>query len=107
MVTMRDQLKVPPATVEVGVGRAVALIARPALSVPAATRSGLSRLSTARTPVLLVTAPRVGPRELKPFTTSSERPVVSFMFDEPTLITDGSCPGEPTVPKVVAPPICP
>ena len=39
---MRDQLKVWPATVEVGVGRAVRLIAAPALRLPAATLLAMS-----------------------------------------------------------------
>ena len=74
------------------------------MALPGASRSGLSRLSTTRWPLLSRVAPRVGPRELKPLTTSSVRlAAVSFMFDEPTVITDGSCPGEPTVPKVVLP----
>ena len=68
------------------------------MALPGATRSGLSRLSTTRSPVVSTWAPRDGPRELKELTTSSLRLGVSFMFDEPTVITDGSCPGEPMVP---------
>ena len=76
-------------------------------ALPGASRSGLSRLSTTRWPLLSTWAPRLGPRELKPLTTSLLRAAVSRMFDEPTVITDGSCPGEPTVPKVMLPAFMP
>ena len=75
--------------------------------LPGATRSGLIRLSMLRPPVVLIEAPRVGPRELNRLTVSSPRAGVPRMCDEPTVITDGSCPGEPMVPKVVAPVTCP
>ena len=42
--------------------------------------------------------PRLGPRELKLLTTSSLRSVGAFQLAEPTVMTDGSWPGEPTVP---------
>ena len=42
-------------------------------ALPGATRSGLIRLSTARWPLAMTRAPRVGPRELKLLTTSSPR----------------------------------
>ena len=46
--------------------------------LPGATRSGLSRLSTTRTPPLSRNEPRVGPRELKKLTESSPR-VTEFL----------------------------
>ena len=62
--------------------------------LPGATRSGLSRLSTTRLPLASSRAPRVGPRELKKFTLSSLRASVSLTLTAPTVITDGSWPGE-------------
>ena len=56
-----------------------------------------------RWPLDVTIAPRVGPRELKLLMTSLLRAVVSFMCDEPTVITDGSCPGEPMVPNISEP----
>jgi len=44
-------------------------------------------------------APRVGPRELKLAMTSSLRPSVALKLMVPTVIADGSRPGEPTRPK--------
>ncbi len=72
--------------------------AAPTILLPGATRSGLSRLSTTRTPLLFRYEPRVGPRELKLLTTSSPRAVVPLKFTEPTVMTDGSLPGELMVP---------
>ncbi len=40
------------------------------------------------------TLPRVGPLELKLFTVSSPRYTVSYDFMEPTVMADGSSPGE-------------
>ena len=69
------------------------------MRLPGATRSGLIRLSTVRTPVAETSAPRVGPRELKFVTTSSLRPVVPLMLSAPTVITLGSWPGELMLPS--------
>ena len=51
-----------------------------------------------RTPVVLSVAPRDGPRELKPLTESSDLLSVPLVLAEPTVMTDGSWPGEPMVP---------
>ncbi len=80
---------------------AVALASAPdAVStlLPGATRSGLIRLSVQRLPFAKVKLPRVGPRELKVVTTSSARSAVPAMLSAPTVITEGSCPGDETVP---------
>jgi hypothetical protein len=59
----------------------------------------LSTLSGVRTPVTAsVLPPRVGPRELKKLITSSARAVVFLKLTEPTVMTEGSLPGEVMVP---------
>ena len=75
-----------------------AVAAAPTILLPGATRSGLSRLSARRTPVLSSVPPRVGPRELKEVTTSSPRAVVSLKLAAPTVMTEGSLPGDPMAP---------
>ena len=70
----------------------------PRILLPGATRSGLSRLSMRRTPAASTNEARVGPRELKKLTLSSPRAAVPRVLAEPTVITEGSCPGELTVP---------
>jgi hypothetical protein len=79
------------------------LASAPTILLPGATRSGFSRLSTWRTPPASTHALRVGPRELKKFTVSSPRAVVSCPFADPTVITDGSLPGELIAPYCLAP----
>ena len=62
----------------------------PRTLLPGATRSGLSRLSTWRTPTSSTNEERVGPRELKKLTLSSLRKAVPRVLTAPTVITDGS-----------------
>ena len=71
--------------------------------LPGATRSGLIRLSTQRLPLGKTKLPRVGPRELKDVITSSLRPAVPTRLDAPTVITDGSWPGDEMLPYTVLP----
>ena len=70
----------------------------PSTLLPGATRSGLSRLSMRRTPPASMYEARVGPRELNRLTLSSLRAAVPRVLAEPTVITDGSWPGELMVP---------
>ena len=63
------------------------------MRLPGATRSGFSRLSGCRAPLESVEPPRVGPRELKKLTLSSLRAAVSWVWAEPTVMTEGSLPG--------------
>ena len=51
-----------------------------------------------RTPSESTIAARVGPRELNRFTLSSLRASVPLKLTAPTVITDGSMPGEPIEP---------
>ena len=69
----------------------------PTMRLPGATRSGFSRLSI-QGPSGNKVRPRVGPRELKPATVSSLRMAVACRFTAPTVMTEGSWPGEPTAP---------
>jgi hypothetical protein len=55
-------------------------------------------LSIQRLPLGNRKPPRVGPRELKPLTASSLRVVVPNGLTAPTVIAEGSCPGDDTVP---------
>ena len=66
----------------------------PRTLLPGATRSGLSRLSTRRAPWVSMNEPRVGPRELKKLTLSSLRTALPRVLTAPTVITEGSWPGE-------------
>jgi hypothetical protein len=50
-----------------------------------------------------IRTPKVGPRELKPLTTSSLRSAVLRVFAEPTVMTEGSLPGEVIVPNCSTP----
>ena len=86
----------------VGAGLPASFDTAPSRRLPGATRSGLIRLSTQR-PRASARLPRVGPRELKPATTSSVRLSVALGLLAPTVMTDGSCPGEPTAPYSSAP----
>ena len=70
------------------------------IRLPGATRSGFNRLSRVFTPLALTKLPRVGPRELNEFITSSLRAAVFFVLAEPTVITLGSWPGDEIVPSV-------
>ncbi len=71
--------------------------AAPSTLLPMATRSGFRRLSRTN-PAAVRPTPRVGPREEKKLTVSSTRATVPFQLTEPTVITDGSMPGEPMLP---------
>ena len=66
----------------------------PSTLLPGATISGLSRLSTRRIPWVSMKEPRVGPRELKKFTLSSLRTELPRVLTAPTVMTEGSWPGE-------------
>ena len=74
------------------------------MRLPGATRSGLIRLSKSwRLPSLSTSEPRVGPRELKFVTTSSPRSRVPLRLTAPTVMTEGSCPGELIEPQLRRP----
>ena len=83
---------------QVGLLLEALVAAAPTMALPGATRSGFTRLSIWRTPVLSVQALRVGPRELNMLTTPSLRAVVPLLLTEPTVITLGSLPGALIVP---------
>ena len=87
----------------------------PMIRLPGATRSGLRKLSARRVWRITVklaglsktsyqAAPRVGPRELKVLTVCALRSTESPVLTEPTVITVGSCPGEPMAPYTSRPP---
>src|SRR5258706_14954782 len=105
LATMRPVFR-PRCTTSCGNTCARRLVLRPGESVdsaamswlPGATRSGLRRLSGWRMPEESSQPPRVGPRELKKLTVSSPRPDVACGFAEPTVMTDGSLPGDVIVP---------
>jgi hypothetical protein len=71
--------------------------------LPGATRSGFRRLSVCCAPSASNHAPRVGPRELNMLTTSSARNTVLRLLADPTVITEGSLPGEVTTPNCSTP----
>ena len=56
-----------------------------------------------RTPLASMYEPRVGPSELNRLTVSSLRAAVPRVLAEPTVMTDGSCPGELIEPCIVRP----
>jgi hypothetical protein len=70
----------------------------PITRLPGATTSGLRWLSATQRPEGVRPQPRVGPRELKLLTVSSERPGVRLQLTDPTVMTVGSTPGEPMLP---------
>ena len=72
--------------------------AAPNSLLPGATRSGLRMLSMRFTPNASTKLPRVGPRELKPLTTSSLRVTLASGLADPTVITVGSLPGDEMLP---------
>ena len=62
--------------------------------LPGATRSGFRKLSYCVTPFASMKLPRVGPRPLKLLIVSPLRADVSCVLAEPTVMAEGSSPGE-------------